>query len=79
VILTDDKKVDIDTLPNLMRNSYVKLKKGNSLSNFDLANAEKLHIKKVMNYTNGNKTETARLLNIAITTLYRKLAEYDIE
>ncbi|MBY0542766.1 MAG: hypothetical protein K2P75_05150, partial [Sphingobacteriaceae bacterium] len=26
----------------------------------------------------GNKTETARLLNIGLTTLYRKIEEYQI-
>ncbi|MEI9955769.1 MAG: helix-turn-helix domain-containing protein [Ferruginibacter sp.] len=31
-----------------------------------------------MNYTSGNKTETAKLLNIALTTLYRKLEEYKL-
>ncbi|WP_300486546.1 sigma-54 dependent transcriptional regulator, partial [Flavobacterium sp.] len=41
------------------------------LSAFSLAAAEKIHIQKVLNHTNGNKTETARLLNIALTTLYR--------
>lgn len=50
-----------------------------TLSAFSLASAEKIHIQKVFNYTNGNKTETARLLNIALTTLYRKLEEYKIE
>ena len=53
-----------------------KNKNGKQLSAFDLASAEKLHIQKVLNYTNGNKTETARLLNIALTTLYRKLDDY---
>lgn len=48
------------------------------MSAFSLASAEKIHIQKVLNYTNGNKTETARLLNIALTTLYRKLDEYRI-
>jgi DNA-binding NtrC family response regulator len=48
------------------------------LSAFSLASAEKIHIRKVFNHTNGNKTETARLLNIALTTLYRKLEEYQI-
>ena len=51
---------------------------GKILSAFDLASAEKLHILKILNYANGNKTETARLLNIALTTLYRKLEEYKI-
>ncbi len=45
------------------------------LSAFDLQTAEKIHIAKVLQYTNGNKTEAARLLNIALTTLYRKLEE----
>ncbi len=49
-----------------------------TLSAFSLASAEKIHIQKVLNYTNGNKTETARLLNVALTTLYRKLDEYKI-
>lgn len=49
-----------------------------TLSAFSLASAEKLHIQKVLNYTSANKTETARLLGIALTTLYRKLEEYKI-
>jgi two-component system NtrC family response regulator len=51
---------------------------GRILSAFSLASAEKIHIRKVFNHTGGNKTETARLLNIALTTLYRKLDEYQI-
>ena len=45
---------------------------------FDLAHIEKVHIKKVLRYTGGNKTEAARLLNIGLTTLYRKIEEYSI-
>jgi transcriptional regulator with PAS, ATPase and Fis domain len=48
------------------------------LSAFSLASVEKLHIRKVLNYTRGNKTETARLLNIGLTTLYRKIDEYKL-
>lgn len=39
---------------------------------------EKLHILKVLKYTQNNKTETARLLGIGLTTLYRKLEEYHL-
>ncbi len=46
---------------------------------FDLAEVEKQHIKKVMRYTNNNKTESAKLMNIGLTTLYRKLQEYKID
>ncbi|MBI3259180.1 MAG: sigma-54-dependent Fis family transcriptional regulator [Ignavibacteriae bacterium] len=48
------------------------------LSAFDLASVERLHIQKVLQYTNGNKTEAARLLNIGLTTLYRKIEEFNL-
>ncbi|RFZ83498.1 sigma-54-dependent Fis family transcriptional regulator [Mucilaginibacter terrenus] len=44
----------------------------------DLQSVEKQHIVKVLAYTNGNKTETARLLGIGLTTLYRKIEEYQL-
>lgn len=75
VILMDQDELGTQHLP-------VDLKQisndGKLLSTFDLASAEKLHIQKVLNYTNGNKTKTAELLNIALTTLYRKIEEYKI-
>jgi DNA-binding NtrC family response regulator len=39
---------------------------------------EKQHIIKVLKHTHGNKTETARLLGIGLTTLYRKIDELKI-
>jgi len=50
-----------------------------SISTFDLATIEKSHIQKVLHYTKGNKTESARLLNIGLTTLYRKIEEYSLK
>lgn len=47
-------------------------------SNLTLASVEKDHIQKVLRYTNGNKTKTAVLLGIGLTTLYRKMEEYRI-
>jgi transcriptional regulator with PAS, ATPase and Fis domain len=44
-----------------------------------LDEVEKLHILKVLEETEGNKTKTAELLGIGLTTLYRKLKEYKIE
>lgn len=43
---------------------------------FDLAVVERNHIRRILAYTKGNKTEAARLLGIGLTTLYRKLEEY---
>jgi DNA-binding NtrC family response regulator len=76
VILTDTDELTIDSLPPELQ--HYKAAKIKTLSAFELAGAEKIHIQKVLNYTNGNKTETARLLNIALTTLYRKLEDYKI-
>jgi transcriptional regulator with PAS, ATPase and Fis domain len=52
---------------------------GNNVSTFDLALVEKQHIQKVLAHTKGNKTEAARLMNIGLTTLYRKIEEYRID
>lgn len=80
VILSNSEELTIDSLPQELQNHQQVSSKvnGKTLSAFDLASAEKLHIQKVMNYSNGNKTEASRLLNIALTTLYRKLEEYKI-
>jgi len=79
VILTGNEELDTGILPPEIQNNHSIVKRnGKTLSAFDLASAEKIHIQKVLNHTNGNKTEAARLLNIALTTLYRKLEEYKI-
>jgi len=77
VKISNEDVLQLDSLPL----EFEKINKSapKVLSAFELASAEKIHIQKVMNYTNGNKTETAKLLNIALTTLYRKLEEYKIK
>lgn len=78
VILSDNSELTADSLPAELQQYNSGDAKLRTLSAFDLASAEKIHIQKVLNYTNGNKTEAAKLLNIALTTLYRKLDEYQI-
>ena len=78
VILSEDELL-MDNLPHEFLEYSKPANNDKILSAFDLASAEKLHIQKVLNYTNGNKTKTAELLNIALTTLYRKIAEYGLE
>ncbi len=78
VILANTDELTFEDLPVEMQSISSVSGNAKQLSAFDLASAEKLHIQKVLNYTNGNKTEAARLLNIATTTLYRKLADYKI-
>ena len=80
VILETETILTTSCLPLEIQNLKATETKGETpmLSAFSLASAEKIHIQKVINYTNNNKTETAKLLNIALTTLYRKLEEYKI-
>lgn len=75
-ILAEGDYIETDHLPYDFRNAQPA---GSPLSAFDLASVEKLHIQRVLNHTKGNKTETARLLNIGLTTLYRKIEEYKLE
>jgi len=82
VILETGTTLSEETLPleiRQLQTEAIETGAPKMLSAFSLAAAEKIHIQKVINHTGGNKTETARLLNIALTTLYRKLDEYKIQ
>jgi two-component system NtrC family response regulator len=76
VILANSAELGIEHLPIDLQVSVPNPHGG--LSAFDLASVEKLHIQRVLNHTKGNKTEAAKLLNIGLTTLYRKIEEYGI-
>ncbi len=78
VILSSGEEIGLNDLPVELQH-ISPVSKHKEFSAFELASVEKLHIQKVLNYTNGNKTKTAELLGIALTTLYRKLTEYRIE
>lgn len=75
VILADEDVLTVDALPFEFQINSQQITGDDSLS---LANMEHLHIRKVLAYTNGNKTRTAELLGIGLTTLYRKMEEYGI-
>ena len=76
VILSDGPQLTVDNLPTELQ--VTSLRHTGPISAFDLASVEKLHIQRVLNHTRGNKTEAARLLNIGLTTLYRKIEEYKL-
>ncbi len=77
VILCDSNELDASLLPYEFAD--VAAKTSNPVSAFDLSSIEKLHIQRVLNHTHGNRAEAARLLNIGVATLYRKLKEYGLE
>ncbi len=74
-ILTDGPELIVNDLPI----DFQTVQELKVLSAFDLAAVEKLHIQRVLNHTGGNKTEAAKLMNIGLTTLYRKIEEYGIK
>ncbi|WP_312324799.1 sigma-54 dependent transcriptional regulator [Soonwooa sp.] len=77
VILTDGSELLLESLPlDFIVNSASA--KDNDLSEFSMANIEKQHIQKILKFTKGNKAEAARLMEIGIATLYRKIEEYQL-
>ncbi|WP_080778301.1 sigma-54-dependent transcriptional regulator [Chryseobacterium phocaeense] len=72
LILMDDHILNAASLPHY---SGKQVPENDSLS---IRSLEKIHIQKVLQYTKGNKAEAARLLEIGIATLYRKLEEYGL-
>ncbi|MBS1527084.1 MAG: sigma-54-dependent Fis family transcriptional regulator [Bacteroidetes bacterium] len=77
-ILCDSNELDETLLPYEIQ-TIQPPRANHTLSAFDLASVEKLHIQRVLNHTHGNRADAARLLNIGIATLYRKLKEYGLE
>ena len=78
-IIVCDKKLVFQDLPlELQEQGFSKDENSSDQTAMDLATIEHKHIARVLQYTNGNKTEAARLLKIGLTTLYRKIEEYKI-
>lgn len=49
------------------------------MSVFFMNSYEKLHIQMFLNFSKRNNAENARLLEIGVATLYRKIDEYKIQ
>lgn len=79
VILADQTEISESDLPLDFQKYYTPEEGPGAEVIYELAKMEKQHIMKVLNHTKGNKTRAAELLNIALTTLYRKLEEYKIQ
>lgn len=78
VILADGNTLDETLLPYEMQEPQTT-KTGTATTTFDLSAIEKMHIQRVLIHVHGNRAEAARLLNIGVATLYRKLKEYGLE
>lgn len=71
-----EEQITFEDLPLELQERKTNVSLGKD--SFELAEIERMHILKVLQYTHGNKTETARLLKIGLATLYRKLETYKI-
>ena len=79
LIVCDGECLDVCDLPLEIQNShYERSDEAAAPGSFELAAMERRHIARLLEYTKGNKTETARLLKIGLTTLYRKIEEYKL-
>lgn len=72
-ILTDGNYILPQHLPYEIQQQHAGTQK-----ELSLAAIEKQHIEKILQYTGGNKTKAASLLEIGLATLYRKMQEYSI-
>ncbi|WP_343700643.1 sigma-54 dependent transcriptional regulator [Chitinophaga sp.] len=74
VILTDTAELDASTLPI----EFHMAAPAGEPSAMSLAEVEKQHIARVLQYARSNKTKAAEILQIGLTTLYNKIKEYNI-
>ena len=73
-ILSETSQLESDNLP------WDFLHQANSgiTGVMSLREVEKRHISRMLEHTQGNKTQTAELLGIGLTTLYAKIKEYQL-
>lgn len=76
VILCEGNTLTEDLLPFDFNGRETEEKEAGEES-LRLKDAERRHIARVLRMAGGNKTRTAELLGISISTLYAKLREYD--
>ncbi len=75
IILSEDGILNEKLLPQ----EFLFENRNRTSDSLKLEDIEKNHIISVLEKTNGNKTKTAEILGIGLTTLYRKIQAYGIE
>lgn len=79
ILTPPDQPLTVDGLPfELQMFSQVDNPASTPDDKRSLRHVEKEHIQRILLETTGNKTETARVLGIGLTTLYRKIQEYGL-
>ncbi|UOQ51681.1 sigma-54-dependent transcriptional regulator [Hymenobacter cellulosivorans] len=80
ILTPPDQPLTVDDLPVELQLAALNSASPDAppLDERNLRSAEKQHIQRVLLEEHGNKTETARVLGIALTTLYRKIQDYGL-
>jgi two-component system, NtrC family, response regulator len=78
LIVCSNELLTLEDLPVDILHTQIYEITGRNSSDLDMAGVERRHIARVLQFAKGNKTETARLLKIGLTTLYRKIEEYGL-
>lgn len=73
-ILSETSQLESDTLPW----DFLHQVNSSTTGVLSLREVEKRHISRMLEHTQGNKTQTAELLGIGLTTLYAKIKEYQL-
>ncbi len=74
-IMNEGHYVGVEDLPEFMLQEKAPVEE-EAFTEMTLQELEKKHIIKALDYANGNKTKTARILGITVKTLYNKLTNY---
>ncbi|MBZ4192290.1 sigma-54-dependent transcriptional regulator [Niabella beijingensis] len=77
VILMQEDELHQEDLP-LEIQQHQNQEPGAAENPSSLASMEKNHIRRILQFTKGNKAEAARILEIGVATLYRKIEEYKL-
>ncbi len=77
MILAENGFITPDTLPRELNDENREITTDPAL--LSMAELEKIHIRRVLDRTAGNRSQAADLLGIGRKTLYRKLKEYGLE
>lgn len=70
-VILSNTELDASSLP-------VDFKVDDESNLYSLAEIEKRHIRRMLAYADGNKTQAAKLLGIGLTTLYQKIKDYNL-
>lgn len=77
-ILSDDKYIDEEHLPELTKEIIEEAPVEEVFSEMTLHDLERLHICRTLDHLAGNKTRAAKALGITVKTLYNKLHSYGL-